>query len=135
MATKIVNIKTFTYDSAAYLGMLTVTYEDGIDDTVDNKFDNDLAATDGIAVNASTTGTITASDPFAFKAIAKGSKAVMVFTGSAVDGGADVTTTITDAMMLKASVSQEHAADGSYSLTFKAYWADGQTSPVVMTQI
>ena len=136
MATKITNVKSFEYNSVAYLGNMEVSWEDGIDDIVRNKFDNDLGATAGKAVNASVTGTITGVDWKVYWAIPKGDTQTLVFTGCPVDGGTDITVTITTTMMLKLSSGLSHADDSTASITFEAFYAvDGATSPVVITQV
>jgi len=130
MATKITQISSLTYDSTAYLGMLTVTYDEGIDNIIRNKGDANLGATAGKATSASVTGTITGFDRTVFEGMPKGDTKALVFVGVAVDGGGNVTTTIADTMLLKLNGSLEHDGDGGGSLSFEAFYADGQTSPV-----
>jgi len=135
MATKITNVKSFMYNSVAYLGNMEVSWEDGIDDIVRNKFDNDLGATAGKAVNASVTGTVTGVDWQVYSAVPKGDTQTLVFSGCPVDGGDDIVVTITTTMMLKNSNGLSHADDSTASITFEAFYAvDGSTSPVVITQ-
>lgn len=133
MATKITQIKSFSYNSVSYAGMLTVTYDDGIDNIIRNKSDDDLGAREGLATSASTTGTITGIDRNVFGSIPKGETETLTFVGFAVEDSTDVTTTITTCMMLKENGLTEHDGDGGASLTFEAFYADGQTSPVTVS--
>jgi len=110
--------------------MLTVTYDEGIDNIIRNKGDANLGATAGKATSASVTGTITGFDRTVFEGMPKGDTKALVFVGVAVDGGGNVTTTIADTMLLKLNGSLEHDGDGGGSLSFEAFYADGQTSPV-----
>lgn len=132
MATKITNIKSFTYNSVAYTGILSVSFDDGVDTTVDNKADEDLYHTSGKAVESTCTGTVEGVDSDVFADIPKGDTQTLVYTGEAVDDGSTVTHTITGVMFLKLTGNLEHAADGGASITFKAYASDGQTSPVTI---
>ena len=132
MATKIVNINSFTYNSVAYAGILSVQFDDGVDETVDNMADGNAYATAGKAVRYSCNGTITGIDSDVFADMPKGDTQTMVYTGEAVDDGSTVTHTITGVMLLKLTGNLEHAADGGASITFKAYASDGSTSPVTI---
>ena len=135
MATKITQITSLTYDATPYLGMLTVTYDDGIDNIIRNKSDGNLGATAGKATSASTTGSITGIDRTVFAAMPKGDTKTLTFAGIDVDGGGTTTTTITTCMLLKENGSLEHDGDGGGSLSFEAFYADGQTSPVTSATV
>lgn len=133
MGTKIVNIKSSTYNATAFTGLLSVQWDDGIDTAIDNKSDDNLYATAGKGTEASCTGTLTGVDFEVFEGLARGAQETLVFVGCKVSDNTDVTVTISECMLLKQSNSLEHSADGSVSLTFKAYSADGQTSPVIIS--
>ena len=133
MGTKIVNIKTATYNLVAFTGLLTAQWDDGVDTVIENKADIDQRATAGKATASSCTGTLTGIDFEVFEGLARGVQNTLSFIGCRVSDGTDVTVTISDCMLLKQSTSLEHSADGSVSLTFNAYASDGQTSPVVLS--
>ncbi len=127
---KIVNISSFEYNAVGAAGFLTIAWDDGIDEVIENKADADQAATDGKAVSSSTTGTITAESFAVLSALTKGDKQTMEFVGTRVGDDKTVTVTIAKTMLEKVSSNLEHAGEGGVSLTFRAFWANGQTSPV-----
>ena len=130
MASKVTQIKSITYGATAIAGNMTVAWDDGVDNIIRNKFDDALYATGAKATAASTTGTISGIDFREVQSLTMGGSDSLVFVGIDVSTGTDVTVTIVNTMLLKPSGSIEHDGDGSSSLTFEAFSADGDTSPV-----
>ena len=133
MASKITQISTFSYGGTSVSGILSVSYEDGIDNVIENKADDNLYAKAGKATSASCTGTINAIDASAFESVELGGRQALTFTGKKVDTNDAVTFAIENVMLEKVSPNLEHDGDGGVSITFRAYSDDGDTSPVSIT--
>ena len=133
MASKITQISSFEYGSTSVSGILSVSYDDGIDNVIENKADDNLYATGGKATSASCSGTINGVDSSVFSALGRGGSETMVFKGMRVSDNVETTFTISNVMLEKVSPNLEHDGDGGVGLTFRAYSPDGETSPVAIT--
>lgn len=133
---QVVQISSCVFTPASGTGVTmetiqSVSYTDGITQTVKTGGDDAIYDTDIKATGASCSGSISAMDQEGFDAVPRGDKGALVYKGVKVSDDSDVTITISDCMMLQVSPSLDSKAAGSVSLSFEAVSSDGSTSPVV----
>ena len=129
---QVVQITSATFNSSAFTGVTSVSYDDSGEST-ENRADADIYATAQKLTSAALTGSVEGIDQEAFAGVAIGTSAAFVVTGKRVSDDTIVTLTLSNCMMLGVSTGQNHSDSGSATLTFKCTSSDGTTSPAAYT--
>ena len=126
---QIVQVSTCTVNSVTVTGVTAFSYtESGT--TVSNRADAEVYQTGKFLAAVDVSGSITGIDQNSFADIGTGVEGSIVVAGKKVSDGSTVTITIVNCVTTGVDVGQNHSSEGSASLTFEAFSADGSTSPI-----
>ena len=126
---QIVQISSCAIGATAITGVTAVSYTETAT-TVSNRADAEIYQTGKKVVSVDVSGTISGIDQETFAEVGIGTTGSLVFTGKKVSDNADKTTTILNCVVTGIDPTQNHSTEGSVTLTFEAYSADGTTSPI-----
>lgn len=132
MSDQIVQVKTATYNVTPITGNLTFTFsETGA--TVSNRADAEIYQVGKKLVTVDVTGTLGGIAAKTYHSIPKGDSQTLTIVGKQVSDDSDVTITISNVMFVTNDGGVNHSSDGTATLNWEAFSADGTTSPIAFS--